>query len=649
MDACGTRVGLQGRPEPQPGFPSPAPCTMIHILPGMKRLFEFGPYRLDADDRLLYRDSTLLPLPPKAIDTLLALVGNHDRVVEKEELLKAVWPDTFVEEGGLARNISILRKALGDDGGEARYIETIPKRGYRFVSPVTEVVPNGAAGAGPAPRRHPALRWLVPAGAAILLALVLAVLFRDRLGFPTHIHPRRVGSIAVLPARNLANDPSQDYFPAGMTDEIKTKLTKIRDLRVIAVPATAGRTVAEFLKDQDVDAVLEVSVLRDGDRVRTTAQLGDARSGELFWAEHYDRPVADTLALQTEVATAIAREIRSQLSPEEARLLSRSHPVGSEAFNLYLQGRYAWNRRTEDGLRRAIGYFEQCARADPRFPLAYAGLADAYALLGSTGYDALPPAKAMPLAREAASKALALDPTLAEARTTLAYIAMAYDWDLNLADTHFRAALDLNPSYATAHHWYAHYWIAAGRPDRALEEMKRALDLEPSSLAIMVGVGWAHYFARNYDAAIAQYRRTLELEPHFALAHQTLGMAYEQKRMHAEALAEFEKAAEYSGGSASTVAALAAAYAASGNRTRTEEQLGRLRRMAQERYVPAVLFANVAASMKDAPALQQWLGKAVAERSEYLIYLRADPSLDSYRRDPLFARFLDSLPLARTR
>jgi len=623
---------------------------MIH-MPGMKRLFEFGPYRLDADDRLLYRDSTLLPLPPKAIDTLLVLVSNHDRVVEKEELLKAVWPDTFVEEGGLARNISVLRKVLGDDSSEARYIETIPKRGYRFASPVTEVAPNIATGSrasvepAVAGRRKLRVR-LLAAGAAVLCALLLVVAFRGRLGFLPHGHSRKVGSIAVLPARNLANDPSQDYFGAGITEEIKTKLTKIRDLRVIAVPV--GRPAREFLEAQHVDAVLEVTVLRDGDRVRTTAQLGDARSGELFWAEHYDRPVADTLALQTEIAAAIAREIRSQLSPEEATLLSRSHPVGSEAFNLYLQGRYAWNRRTEEGLKRAIGYFEQCARADSRFPLAYAGLADAYALLGSNGYDAIPPARAMPLAREAANKALALDPTLAEARTTLGYIALAYDWDLNVAGIHFRAALDLNPNYATAHHWYAHYWIAAGRPDRALDEMKRALDLEPSSLAIMVGVGWAYYFARNYDAAIEQYRRALELEPNFSLAHQTLAMACEQKGMHAEALAEFEKAVGSSGGNPSSVAALAAAYAVSGDRARAGEQLGRLHGMAKERYVPAVLFANVAAAMNDAPGLEQWLAKAVAERSEYLIYVKVDPSLDSYRRNPAFSRFMAGFELART-
>jgi DNA-binding winged helix-turn-helix (wHTH) protein/TolB-like protein/Tfp pilus assembly protein PilF len=608
------------------------------VIVSEKPAYQFGPFRLDAGDRLLFKNGELLPLPPKAIDTLLALVVNHGRVVEKDELLKTVWPDTFVEEGGLARNISALRKALGDTGDESQYIETIPKRGYRFVADVRQ------ADEVPAEKQVPRRRrgWKLPVAAAAVLLVAAAWFWHaDRARHTA----RGVRSIAVLPLRDLSNDPAQKYLSDGMTEVLTTTLARVRSLRVIA-PASVmrrGREVpplAEIARDFQADAAIQGAVLPSANRVRVTVQLIDTRTGWLLWGATYDRDRGDVLAFEGELAEAIAREVDVKLTPEERQSLAAAGPTGAAASDAYLRGRYCWNRRTEEGLRQAVRYFLEAAGKDPKYALAYAGLADSYALLGSNGYDAMPPREAMPLARAAAERALALDPGLAEARTTLGYVALAYDWNLEAAGAHFRAALDLRPAYATAHHWYGHYWLAAGQPGKAIAEMKRAQELQPVSLPIMVGVGWSYYFARKYDAAIEQYRKALDLDPNFALAHQTLGMALERKGLRREAVAELERAVELSGGSPSAVAFLGAAYGEAGCRRKAAEQIERLRRTAAQRYVPAILFATAYLGTGNRAEVEQWFRKGIEERSEYFVYLRADPGFESLLTDPGLAAAL---------
>ena len=599
----------------------------------MQPSYQFGPFRLDTGDRLLFKSGELVPLPPKAMGTLLALVANHGRVVEKDELLKTVWPDTFVEEGGLARNISMLRKALGDAGEDAAYIETIPKRGYRFVGDIAAPPPPPA----PPPRRN-YRRVAVAISVLVILAIAATVLWRAAESRRT-IHAVR--SIAVLPLKNLSNDPSQKYLSESMTEVLTDALARVRGLHVIPASAVRGRgdvPLQELVKGLRADAAIEGAVLRSGNRVRVTVQLVDARTGWVLWPAEYNRDFGDVLALEAELAESIAREVNLTVAPPAV-------PRGSnaDAAEAYLRGRYCWNRRTEEGLRQAVSYFGEAVQKDPKYAAAYAGLADSYALLGSNGCDAIPPREAMPQARAAAEKALELDPNLAEAVTTLGYVALAYDWDLKVAEARFRRAVELNPAYPTAHHWYGHYWLAAGRPDKALEEMTRAQKLRPDSLPIMLGVGWANYFAGNYDAAIAQYRKALDMDPNFALGRQTLGLAFERKGMHTEALAELERAVALSGGTPSAVAGLGAAYAASGDRRRAGEQLEKLRAASTRRYVPAIIFASLYLAMNDCPQLAAALRQAVQERSEYVIYVHADPSFRPFLDDPRFSGILPTL------
>lgn len=594
-----------------------------------KRIYEFGPFRFDSGDRLLLRGSEVVPLAPKAADTLLALLAHRGHVIEKGELMKILWPDTFVEEGGLARNISILRKVLGEE-----YIETIPKRGYRFIAPVRE--PTADAAPAP-PRRSKRRLWAAGILGAVVALLVVAAWFWTAASASA--------SLAVLPLKNLSNDPAQDYFSEGMTEALITNLAKIRTLRVIArnsVMRFQGPAVklADVGRDLGVGAVVEGTVLRSGDRVRITARLVDVKTGRLLWADSYERDLRDVLALQSEVAAAIAREVRVKLTPREEASLARSRPVDRDAYHAYLKGRYLWNKRTREALLEAIGFFQQAIDKDPTYALAYAGLADTYALLGSNAYDALPPALAMPPAKSAAMQALKIDPDLAEGHASLAYALLSYDWDLPGAEKEFRRAIELNPGYATAHHWYSHYYLAAGKLDQALAEMNKAQELDPLSLVINVGVGWCYYYSRQYDRAIDVYRRTLELEPNFALAHQTLGMAYEQKGLYQQAIAEFTKAVSLSGASASTVAGLGHAYAAAGQRAKAEEQLARLREISRQKYVPALYFASLYAGLGDRDQSIEWLRKAVEERSDYLVYYKVDPTFDALRRDPRFPSVL---------
>ncbi len=594
--------------------------------PAERTSYAFGPFRFDAVERLLYRGAEVVPLTPKVADTLLVLLARQGSVVERTELVRLVWPDTIVEEGGLARNISMLRKALGDEADGCRYIETIPKRGYRFAAQIEGASGTQAPGAH---RRRLGWRWMVAlvVGAAILSAAA-AYLYSRRAA--------RVSVIAVLPLKNLSSDSGQEYFSEGMTDMLVTELAK-SGIRVIA-PASirelrAGAPLDEVGRRLKVDAVVQGTVLVSGERVRINAQMADVKTGRVLWAETYGRGLRDVLGLQSEVAGAIAHEV--SLSARPGRPAHPPRPVVPAAFDAYLKGRFFWNKRTEAGLRKAIEYFNEAAAEDGTYAPAYAGLADAYALLGSTGYDAIPPREAMPLAKAAAERALALDSHLAAAHTSLAYCLMAYDWDFDGAEREFQEAIRLDPAYPTAHHWYGHLALARGQMDKAAAQLQEANSLDPLSLPVNVGVGWWFYFARRYDEAICQYRKTLELDPNFALAHQTLGMVLEQKGAYAEAIAEFQRAVALSE-SPGSIASLGHAYALAGSRGEAKAQLLRLTELSRERYVPAIYPVLVYLGLGDRDRAAAWFSRAAAERSEYLIYLQKDPLFDAVRTDRRF-------------
>jgi TolB-like protein/DNA-binding winged helix-turn-helix (wHTH) protein/Flp pilus assembly protein TadD len=627
--------------------------------------YEFGPYRIDTEERLLHRDGELVALPPKAVVTLLVLVTNAGRMVEKDDLMKAVWPDTFVEEGALARNISLLRKALGDTGDEAAYIETIPKRGYRFVAPVRAIAGNshGAAVDSESVEPSPApvavapsrrvMKWTAVGAVLVVAALaVAAYLMRGRQAVSAPSVQAPEAALAVLPFRSFKSDPSQDYFADGITQALITDLAKLGNLRVISLASESSQGQATealnaLVRNRSVHLCLTGTILRSESRVRIDAQLIDPSTRAVHWANYYERDITDVLALESEVAEAIASEIqvsiRAEAKPPKVRYAVTHQKIDPGTLDLYLRGRYFWNRRTEEGLKRAARYFQQAIAADPTYALAYTGLADSYALLGSIGIDGMPPTKAMPLAKAAAQKALEMDPEQAEAHVSLAYVKLSYDWDLPGASKEFARALALNPSSATAHHWYSHYFMAAGDLNKATAEMQEALHLEPLSPSINLGVGWCLYYSQQYDKAIEQYRAVVEMDPSFPMAHQTLGMAYQQKGMYTEAIGEYERAAELSGETPSLVAARASAYGNWGKSSEAGRELARLEEMARRRYVPALYFAMVYQARGDLRKTFQWGWKAIGERSDYLMYLRVEPGVGKLASNPEFIRALSHL------
>jgi len=610
-----------------------------------KHLYEFGPYRIDTVERLLQRGDETIPLTPKAADTLLALVSNSGRILEKDELIKIVWPDTFVEEGALARNISALRKALGDDAESSEYVETIPKRGYRFIATVRAVSAGAPPEAvEPVKKRHSPSPWIVWAVAGVVLILVAV------LAYPTlsrrFNRPPSISSLAVLPLNNMSNDPAQEYFADGMTEELINSLAKIEALRVISRTSAMtykgmkSKSLPQIARELRVDGIVEGSVQQSNNRVRITVRLFDGKTERQLWAQSYERDLRDVLALRSDVASAIAREIQVKLTPREQQRLAQSRPVNPLAYLAYSYGRYCWNKRTPEDFQRGLDYFQRAIKMDSSYAPAYAGMADAYALLGSIGVDAYPPNEVMPKAKEAALKAVSLDDGLAEGHTSLGYVKLSYDWDLAAAEREFKRAIDLNPGYATAHHWYAHYFLATAQPDEAIAEVKRAQALDPLSFSINVGLGWCLYHARRYDDAVAQYRSTLEIDPSFSLAHCTLGMALAQKQAYDDALMEFNKALTLPGSRWFVQANIARTYALSGKRVEAKKLVAELEESSQRQYVPAMYLAAIYAALGNGERSIRWIQRAYEERSDYMIYLKTEPSVDAFRSDPRFQGLL---------
>jgi tetratricopeptide (TPR) repeat protein len=433
-----------------------------------------------------------------------------------------------------------------------------------------------------------------------------------------------------------------------MTDELTTNLAKIKSLRVISRTSAmkyknVRTSLAEIARSLHVDAVVAGSVVRSGDKLRITAQLIDARTDRHLWAEDYNGDLRDVVAVQGEVARRIAQEIRTTLTPAERAQLTSQRQVNPEAYEAYLRGRYFWNKRTEEGLKKAIAYFEQSMAEDPNSPLAYDGLADCWLSLGWYGY--LSPKETFPQAKTAAKKALELDPTLGEAHTSLAFASMNYDWDWSAAEREFQKAIELNPNYANAHHWYADYLSAVGRHEQAVTESKRALELDPVSPIINAWLGWRYFFARQYDLAIEQYVKTLEMDPTFVPAHLVLGQAYEQKSMPEKAIEELKKAVSLSGGSSLCVSSLAHAYAIAGRRSEAEMLLHQTNERAQHAYVPSFHVAIIYAGLGRKDETLAWLERGYQERSAWMVWLKVDPRFDFVRSDARFQNLLRRLGL----
>jgi serine/threonine-protein kinase len=475
---------------------------------------------------------------------------------------------------------------------------------------------------------------------AVLVTLLLAL----AAGLSVTVWNRKAAvlipkSIAVLPFENLSDDSDSTYFADGIQEEILTRLAKIGDLKVISRSSTLGyqrkpRNLADIAKQLGVANILEGSVRKAADRVRVNAQLINAQTNSHLWAETYDRKLTDVFLVETDIAKTIADSLNANLTRSERQAIAVRPTANPEAYELYLKGRFFWNKRTGADLRKAIDYFNQAIAKDPNYALAYAGLADCYDLLCE--YSDLSPKESYPTAKAAAIKALELDDTLGEAHTSLAYSLVNYDWDWRSAEREYQRAIQLNPNYATAHQWYAECLSMLGRHIEAIAEIKRAQQLDPLSLIINQGVGGKYLYARRYDEAMAQFNRTVELYPHFPPTHQRLAWCYTQKRMYDEAIAEMQKAVELSGNSTQMIAALGYAYAAAGRRERAQGIIAELERRSKESYVDNYFVATIFAALGEKDEAFALLNKAGAEHSYWMPWLNIDFQLDNLRSDSRF-------------
>lgn len=598
-------------------------------------LLEFGAFRLDAVQRLLFSGGQQIPLTPKALETLLALVEADGRVVEKDELLKKVWPDTFVEEGSLARNISILRKVLGESPDDQKYIQTIPKRGYRFVAPVrclTETRPVEApAAANSVPRRPGAA---VIAGSSLMIVAIVAFVVwqfglrrENRGGFDSPIR-----SIAVLPLQNLSGDPKQEYFADGITDALITSLAQIRALKVISrtsVMRYKGSTkrLPDIAHELGADAILEGSVQRDGNKVRITAQLIQAASDTHMWARSYDSDLSDILHLEAELASVVAREIQVQVGADARKRLNRTPRIEAAAQDEYLLARHQQDIRDEAHLKEAIRHFEAAIQIAPDFAAAYAGLGHAWVqrgVLGDSGFR-----KSEAPARKAAIRAIELDPDLAEAHEALADVLMFYDLAWVTSEQEFRRAIELQPNSVGAHVYYATLLEVLGRFDEAVAEGRRSLELDPVSVTVNSEYGRVLFRARRYDESIRQYLRTLELDPEDRITRLRLVDAYLQTFRFQEALALLP----------TTPSQDARAYALAGRTAEARKIVDGVTNGYSRLDYALALFA-----LKEYDRGFQSLTKAFDDRG-YVNLIACDPRWDTLRGDPRFQSLIHRLGL----
>ena len=458
-------------------------------------------------------------------------------------------------------------------------------------------------------------------------------------------------SIAVLPFENRSEDKANAYFAEGVQDEILTRLSKIADLKVTSRTSTqhyksVPENLAEIAKQLGVAHILEGSVQKSGDAVRVNVQLIKAANDSQVWAETFDRKLTDIFSVESDVAKAIADQLRAHITRQEEQVIAAKPTKNIEAYDAYLRGRYFWNKRTSDGIKHAIEHFQQSIARDPDFALGHAGLADSYIAL--TFYNFAAPHETMPKAKESAIKALALDNTLAEAHASLAHILMNYDWNWAAAEKEFKRSIELKPDYATAHEWYAiHYLTATGRFEEAVQEMKRALELEPASLVMNTFMGATLYYAGRYDEAIDQCRRTIEMDPNFAVAHWHLGLAYEQRQVLDAATEEFKKAISLSAGSPLMKAALGRAYAKSQKKHEANEMLNELSELSKQQYVSAYEVATIYVALGNNEQAFQLLEQAYGEHSFHLVYLNVSPQFKPVSSDPRFQDLVQRIGLSR--
>ena len=610
--------------------------------------YEFGRFRLKVAERVLLREGEIVPLTPKVFDILLTLVENRGQVVSKEDLMKRVWPSTFVEEGNLTQNISLLRKALGESPGGVQFIETVPRRGYRFVADITETgeafdssplisgeIPVQKPAAVRAPRVARRTPAFIVAAALVVAGIIGLMYFTSKAG-----NTAAIQSIAVLPFVDESADPDGEYINDKIAESLINSLSKLPQLRVVprsVVAAYKGKEIdpRKIGAELNVRAVVTGRMRRHGDIISIQADLIDLQNVAQLWGQHYDHKVSDVLLVQDDISRDIFENLRLKLNVEEKKQL--------EAYRLYLKGRNAWNKRTGDALQEAIEFFNQAIEIDPNNSAAYAGLADCYNML--VVYGRLQPKDGFPKAKEAALKALEIDETSAEAHTSLAFIKFRWDWNRTETESEFQTAIKLKPAYAPAHQWYSSYLVAVERFDEAIAEAKRTEELEPLQFVASSHLGWIYYLSGKNDEAIEQCRKILELDPSSFPARRYLGLAYEAKGMYPEAISEFQTGVKLSG-SPLMLALLGHAYAVAGKRAEAQQVLTDLQQLQSQRYVSPYTVAAIYAGLGDNEQAFKWLDRAVEERDIWLMNLKVDPVFAKLRTQ---RQFTDTLARIRLR
>ena len=619
---------------------APSPLTDI---------VHFGIFQLDLKARELHKAGVKVKLQEQPFRVLALLVDRAGQVVTREELQQKVWPtDVYVGfDQGLNNAIKKLRDALGDSADSPRFIETVERHGYRFVAPI------GAVPGRPSePRFHVGSRMLRNTALIGLTTtfLIAALAYWAWQGSAMHAGPSDENVIlAVLPFDNLSRDPDQEFFSDGLTEEMIAQLGKLnpKRLTVIARGSVAKYKGSRLAVDQigkelHADYLLEGSVRRASDRLRITVQLIRVRDQTDLWAESYDRELKDVLSLQDSVARTIANQIHITLTPGQQARLARGAILDPEAYEAYLKGRYYWNKRTADGLQKALIYFQEAINRDPAYGAAYSGLADCNSGLAWHGFKS--PAEALPKAYAAALKAIEIDPQSAEAHASLGLV-LNHRWDWAGAEAEFRHALQLDPRYANAHHWYGDNLSVKGRHDEAMLEAKQALELDPLNLMIGTWMGLRYYLARKYDLAIEQGRNTVELDANFAAAHLLLGETYVQMGMPEQGLSELQTAASLSGNSPLYLAQVAIALAAAGRNTEALRIIAQLQTTADTRYVSPYGLAQIYAALNDKEQTFKWLQLAYDDGAVWLSYLAVDPVFDGFRSDQRFQDLLRRIRL----
>ena len=588
----------------------------------MSNLYQFGPFCLDTGERVLFNDGKPVPLKPKVYETLLALVRHSGHVVDKETLMREVWPNTFVEENNLTGNIFALRKAFDSYD----FIETVPRRGYRFVADVREVQVETVG--------------------------VSEVLIKESLG----ARNERINSLAVLPFVNASADPNAQYLSDGITESIINNLSQLRQLKVMASSTVArykNRTNDPQVigREFGIGAVLVGRVLLLEDKLIIRTELVDAEDGSQLWGMQYNRSAKDILEIQEEIAREISEALRHKLSNEEERLLARRYTENIEAYHLYLRGRHYWNKRTSADLQRALGYFWQAVETDPTYALAYAGIADCYNWLGYA-FGRMPPEEASPKAKTAALKALEIDDQMAEAYGSFAFVKFVFDWEWEEAQKYFKKAIELNPTYAPVRHFYSVYLATVWRQfDEALAQVMKSLELDPLSLPINHMVAHLLLLAQRPDEAITQFRKTLDIDPGYRLAHTNMGYAFEYKQMYPEAVTEFLQGNPFGDTGSKDMMALERAFRVLGWKGYLRAQL----ELSLDRWENdgrwhgyAYSIARNYARLDDKTNAFRWLDEAYKAHSGLLIWTSIELHFNNLRSDQRYLDFQKrlGLPLA---